>query len=107
MWTFGQGSAPASLIFWRPTDGPEDGHVTIGGFAGGDLFDAVGLLLAGGGAAVVVSRWIQSEYHGILGIDGEAFGSAVGLFIMAMFLASAIPAARASRLDPVENLREA
>jgi predicted permease len=309
VWTFGQGSAPASLIVWRPTDGPEDGHVTIGGFAGGDLFDAVGLrilqgrgfteadrhprpqvavvnetaakalngravgsilrvappsgdyesstevrtvgvvgaaieprlekgeppaariylpspiqpepalalylrtsrepaalvqplrelvsrigprvpvlelgslaelnersyaiqlwlaraaavlggiglllataglygvssylvamrsrelairmavgaaprailamvlrqslrvaaigLLAGGGAAVAVSRWIQSEYHGILGIDAEAFGSAVGLFIIAMFLASAIPAVRASRLDPVENLRDA
>ena len=59
------------------------------------------------GAAVLVSRWIQSGYHGILGIDGEAFGSAVGLFIVAMVLASAIPAARASRLDPVENLRDA
>jgi predicted permease len=62
-------------------------------------------LLAGGGAAIAISRWIQSEYHGILGIDGEAFGGAVGLFIMAMLLATAIPAARASRLDPVENLR--
>ena len=46
-------------------------------------------------------------YHGILGIDGEAFGSAVALFILAMFLATVIPAARASRLDPVENLRDA
>jgi len=64
-------------------------------------------LVAGGGAAVAASRWIQSEYNGILGIDGEAFGSAVVLFIMAMLLASAIPAARASRLDPVENLRDA
>jgi ABC-type antimicrobial peptide transport system permease subunit len=63
-------------------------------------------LLAGGGAAIAISRWIQSEYHGILGIDGEAFGGAVGLFIMAMLLATAIPAARASRLDPVENLRD-
>ncbi len=64
-------------------------------------------LLVGGSAAVAVSRWIQSEYHGILGIDGEAFGSAVALFILAMFLATAIPAARASRLDPVESLRDA
>jgi ABC-type antimicrobial peptide transport system permease subunit len=63
-------------------------------------------VLAGGSAAIAVSRWIQSEYHGILGIDGEAFGSAVGLFILAMFLATAIPAGRASRLDPVENLRD-
>jgi putative ABC transport system permease protein len=64
-------------------------------------------LLAGGSAAVAVSRWIQSEYHGILGIDGWALGSTVGVFIIAMFLASAIPAARASRLDPVKNLRDA
>ena len=67
---------------------------------------AVGLI-GGGAAAVGVSRWVQSEYHGIRGIDGGAFGSAVGLFIVAMLLASAIPAARASRLDPVENLRDA
>lgn len=64
-------------------------------------------LLAGVGAAVAVSRWIQSEYHGIVGIDGEAFASAVGLFVIAMFLATAIPAARASRLDPVEKLKDA
>jgi ABC-type antimicrobial peptide transport system permease subunit len=63
-------------------------------------------LVAGGSAALAVSRWIQSEYHGILGIDGEALGTAVALFIIAMFLATAIPAARASRLDPVENLRD-
>jgi predicted lysophospholipase L1 biosynthesis ABC-type transport system permease subunit len=64
-------------------------------------------LLVGCSAAVAVSRWIQSEYHGILGIDGEAFGSAVALFVLAMFLATAIPAARASRVDPFENLRDA
>jgi putative ABC transport system permease protein len=64
-------------------------------------------LLAGAGAAIAVSRWIQSEYHGILGIDGEVFGIAIALFILAMFLATAIPAARASRLDPVKNLRDA
>jgi ABC-type antimicrobial peptide transport system permease subunit len=64
-------------------------------------------LLAGGGTAVAVSRFIQSEYHGIHGIDGAAFGGAVVLFLAAMLLASAIPAVRASRLDPVENLKDA
>lgn len=66
---------------------------------------AIGLA-AGGGAAIAASRWIQSEYHGIRGIDGEAFGIAAGLFIVAMAAAGAIPAVRASRLDPVENLRD-
>ena len=43
VWTFGQGAAPASVVVWRPTDGPQEGHITIGGVAEGALFDAVGL----------------------------------------------------------------
>jgi hypothetical protein len=66
---------------------------------------AIGLFV-GGGAAVVVSRLIQAEYHGIQGIDGAAFGGAAALFLGAMLLASAVPALRASRLDPVENLKD-
>jgi ABC-type antimicrobial peptide transport system permease subunit len=66
---------------------------------------AIGLLV-GGGTAVAVSRFIQAEYHGIQGIDGAAFGGAAALFVAAMLLASAIPAIRASRLDPVEGLKD-
>jgi hypothetical protein len=64
-------------------------------------------LLVGGAAAVAVSRVIQSEYHGIEGIDVVAFGGAVALFMAAMLFASAVPALRASRVDPVENLKDA
>jgi ABC-type lipoprotein release transport system permease subunit len=64
-------------------------------------------LLVGGGATIAASRWIQSGYYGIVGIDARAFTSVVGLFFMAMALASAIPAVRASRVDPVQNLRDA
>lgn len=63
-------------------------------------------LAAGAGAAIAVSRWIQSEYHGIEGIDGVAFAASVALFLMAMLIASAFPAVRASRLDPIESLKE-
>ena len=63
-------------------------------------------LLAGTGAALVVSRVIQSEYHGIQEIDPAAFGGAAALFVAAMLLASAIPAVRASRVDPVANLKD-
>jgi putative ABC transport system permease protein len=66
---------------------------------------AVGLL-AGGGAALAVSQVIQSEYHGIQKIDPGAFGGAAALFIAAMLVASAIPAIRASRVDPVANLKD-
>lgn len=62
-------------------------------------------LIAGAGAAVAVSRIIQSEYHGIMGLDLLAFGGASLLFLAAMLLAAAVPAVRASRLDPVEILR--
>lgn len=64
-------------------------------------------LLVGGAGAVAVSRLIQSEYHGIEEIDGAAFAGAAALFVAAMLLASAIPAVRASRLNPVENLKDA
>jgi predicted permease len=66
---------------------------------------AIGFLV-GGGTAIAVSRVIQSEYHGVHGIDGAAFGGAAALFLVAMLLASAIPAVRASRLDPIENLKD-
>ena len=66
---------------------------------------AIGLL-AGGAGAVVASLWIQSEYHGVQGLDARAFAGAAALFLASMAFASAVPAVRASRLDPVENLKE-
>jgi predicted permease len=63
-------------------------------------------LLVGGGAAIAVSRVIQSEYHGIRRIDGAAFAGAAFLFLATMLLASVIPAIRASRVDPVQNLKD-
>ena len=58
-------------------------------------------------AAAVASRWIQSEYHGIERIDRLAFGGAAALFVAAMLFASAVPAIRASRVDPAETLKDA
>ena len=57
--------------------------------------------------AATVSRWIQAEYHGIQAFDPRAFAGAAGLFLAAMVVASAIPALRASRVDPVETLKQA
>src|SRR5689334_14441232 len=68
---------------------------------------AVAGLIAGGGASIVASRLIQSEYHGLVGINRAAFAGAVGLFLAAMLLASLVPAIRASHVDPVENLKDA
>ena len=63
-------------------------------------------VFVGGGAALAVSRIIQSEYHGIVGIDSAAFGGAVALFMATMLIAGAVPAVRASRVDPVECLKD-
>jgi hypothetical protein len=63
-------------------------------------------LIVGTAASVAVSRWIQSEYHGITGIDPLAVAASVGLSPVAMLLGSGIPAARASHLDPVQQLKD-
>ena len=64
-------------------------------------------LIFGGGAALLASRILQSEYHGVVGINRPAFAGAIALFLTAMLVASVIPAYRASRLDPVEKLKQA
>lgn len=64
-------------------------------------------VIAGGAASVAASRLVQSEYHGIVGTDRAAFAGAIVVFLGAMLLASAVPAVRASRLDPVANLKDA
>ena len=48
VWTFGRGNEPGSVTVWHPGDRPERGRVIVGGYAGGDLFDAIGLRLTAG-----------------------------------------------------------
>jgi predicted permease len=64
-------------------------------------------LVVGSGAAVAASRVIQSEYHGVRGIDAAAYSAAAVLFLGAMLFASAVPARRAARVDPIQNLKDA
>jgi ABC-type antimicrobial peptide transport system permease subunit len=63
-------------------------------------------LIAGSAIALGASAIIQSEYHGIIGIDGTVFAGAAALFVTLMLAASLQPAIRAARLDPVETLRD-
>jgi putative ABC transport system permease protein len=56
VWTFGQGAGPASMIVWTPADDPDDGRITIGGYAGGDLFQALGLRTLAGRAFAAGDR---------------------------------------------------
>jgi ABC-type antimicrobial peptide transport system permease subunit len=64
-------------------------------------------LVVGSGIAIAASRIIQSEYHGVRGVDAAAYAAAAALFLGAMLFASAVPARRAARLNPIENLKDA
>ena len=54
LWTFGRGMSGAAVFVWRPEDDPKKGGLYLGGYAGGRLFDAVGL-------NVVQGRGFQAE----------------------------------------------
>jgi putative ABC transport system permease protein len=62
--------------------------------------------LIGGTIALIVSRLIAAQFHGASGIDALAFGQSSALLISMMLLASAVPAIRAARVDPVANLKD-
>ena len=58
LWTFGRGMSGAAVFVWRPADDPKKGNVYLGGYAGGALFDAVGLHILQG-------RGFQPEDAGV------------------------------------------
>jgi ABC-type antimicrobial peptide transport system permease subunit len=64
---------------------------------------ALGLLF-GSLIAFVAGRLVEARYYGVRGVDAAAFAGAAALFVTIMFLASAVPAMRASRVDPVRML---
>jgi putative ABC transport system permease protein len=66
---------------------------------------SIGFLL-GGTIALIVSRLIAAQFRGASGIDALAFGQSSALLIAVMLLASAVPAIRAARVDPVANLKD-
>lgn len=66
---------------------------------------SIGFLI-GGTIALIISRLLAAQFHGADGIDALAFGQSSALLIAVMLLASAIPAMRAARVDPVANLKD-
>jgi hypothetical protein len=61
VWTFGQGATPGSIMVWRADDRPEEGQVTLGGYAGGELFEAVGLRVIAGRGFSDADRQIRPQ----------------------------------------------
>lgn len=70
----------------------------------------VRLALAGTGTGVVAglaaSRVLASRLHGVSPTDGAAFAGGAACLLLAALAASAIPALRASRIDPMAAIRE-
>jgi putative ABC transport system permease protein len=57
-------------------------------------------------AAVALSRALQSVLFEVKGIDPRIYLIVGALLFAATFLASWVPARRASRVDPIQALRE-
>ena len=65
---------------------------------------AIGVVF-GSAAATAVGVWIQAEVLGAAGVDAATLSVSAALLTTAMLVASAIPARRAARLDPMRVLR--
>jgi predicted permease len=60
----------------------------------------------GGAAALAIGRIVRSEMHDLRGLDPMAFLGSAAILLLAMTIASAVPARRASRVDPIIVLRQ-
>jgi putative ABC transport system permease protein len=73
----------------------------------GDVALVVGIGLAAGlGASLAVTRYIASFLYGVTATDARTLAAAVILFGAVAAVAGYVPARRASRLDPMNALRE-
>ena len=66
---------------------------------------AIGGTLIGLGAAVLVTRAMESLLYGIKPDDPTSFAAAAGLLVIVTLLASYVPASRAASVDPAITLR--
>ena len=71
----------------------------------GGVLVAAGLA-AGLGAAWALSRAIEPQLHGVSGVDSLSYLAAATVLTSVAALACALPARRASRVDPMVALRE-
>jgi hypothetical protein len=62
--------------------------------------------IVGTGLAWLATKLLQTQFRGAQGLDATAFAGSTALLIAVMLLASAVPAIRASRVDPVAALKE-
>ena len=63
-------------------------------------------LVVGSALALLVSGVIAAQFAGAGGLDVRALGQSIALLLVVMLVASVLPALRASRIDPVANLKD-
>jgi ABC-type antimicrobial peptide transport system permease subunit len=78
----------------------------VGAIVGRGMLLTLGGLALGVVAAGVAGRALQSLLHGVASTDPMAFGASAATFVAMAALASALPALRAARVDPMRALRE-
>ena len=71
----------------------------------GMALGAIGLGL-GAPAGVVLGRVLQHRVRGVSGSDAASYAAAIAVLLGVTFAASAVPAWRASRIDPAFALRD-
>jgi ABC-type antimicrobial peptide transport system permease subunit len=76
------------------------GMVLFGGMRRAALGVGFGVL-----AAAAATRLLSALLYGVSSFDFVAFGSAAGVLLLVALLANALPAWRASRVDPMVALR--
>jgi len=59
------------------------------------------------GARLAAAGTQSAHSSTVLGLDSTAFAGAALIFLAAMLIASALPAMRAARVDPIANLKDA
>jgi putative ABC transport system permease protein len=69
------------------------------------LFQVLPGIVIGGGGALVLSRLLVSQLHGVSPSDPLTFAAVAALLLAVAMLAAFIPARRASRVDPMTALR--
>jgi ABC-type antimicrobial peptide transport system permease subunit len=60
----------------------------------------IGVLLS-----AAVAQLLRSSLYGLSPFDPRSFGAAIGILLLAAFLATVLPAWRAVHVDPMESLR--